>query len=196
MSSHKSEMWGKLPFFTDDEYLCDYIFMYVIWVGSDFMSELGTTWQTLETCIKIWLKILPPACFSHQVCEGPTTICFFFSFLHLQPPTRCPQSASIYSSRPLIREKRQQKRQFSKEGKRDGGCVVWSAWKFTCHWFPLCPSPPHAAVCCLKDWKRKHRPAGPSSNPSVSSGEGPEAERHLNRDAALFRTPAGGSTIQ
>lgn len=119
-----------------------------------------------------------------QVCGGPTTICFFFSLsLHLQPPTRCPQSASIYSSRPLIREKRQQKRQFSKEGKRDCGCVVWSAWKFTCHWFPLCPSPPHAAVCCLKDWKRKHRPAGPSSNPSASSGEGPEAERHLNRDA-------------
>lgn len=53
-----------------------------------------------------------------QVCGGPTTICFFFFFLslHLQPPTRCPQSASIYSSMPLIREKRQQKRQFSKEG--------------------------------------------------------------------------------
>lgn len=133
-----------------------------------------------------------------QVCGGPTTICFFFFFLslHLQPPTRCPQSASIYSSMALIREKRQQKRQFSKEGKRDRGCVVRSAWKFTCHWFPLCPSPPHAAVCCLKDWKRKHRPAGPSSNTSASSGEGPEAERHLNRDAVLFRTPAGGSAIQ
>lgn len=102
-----------------------------------------------------------------QVRGGPTTICFFFFLLslHLQPPTRCPQSASIYSSMPLIREKRQQKRQFSKEGKRDRGCVVWSAWKFTRHWFPLCPSLPHAAVCCLKDWKRKHRPAGPLIKP-------------------------------
>lgn len=141
----------------------------------------------LETCIKIQLKILP-GCFSHQrqkqgnsVCNEPIIISAIF--FHAAPlPAHTLSSVNIHLFfQPDNTGKQQKKHQFSKERKRD--CVLFSGWKFTCHWFPLSLSPPLAAVCCLKDSN-----SGISSNPSATGSEMPEDKRHLNQDAVPRRS--------
>lgn len=167
--------------------------MYVSWQHA--CHQLGTARQSLET-IKIRLKILP-ACFSHQrwqnsVCSEPTIICYFLS-LHLQPPTHRPQSASIYSSSPLIRESSNKNVNLAKRGRerlwmRPLECLEIYVPSISSQ------SVSPARSCLLFKRRQQKTPASGTLIESIS--ERPEAERHLNQDAALLQTPAGGSTIQ
>lgn len=155
--------------FTYHEYLRVYVYvcMYVSW--QPVRHQLGTARQSPET-IKIRLKILP-ACFSHQrrqnsVCGEPTIICYFLS-LHLQPPTHRPQSASIYSSSPLIRESSNKNVNLAKRGRerlwmRPLECLEINVPSISSQ------SVSPARRCLLFKRRQQKTPAGgTSSNPSA-----------------------------
>ncbi len=55
-----------------NEYVC--VCVYVRELAAPACHQLGTAWQSLETRIKIQLKILP-ACFSHQRLQKGNSVC-------------------------------------------------------------------------------------------------------------------------